>query len=229
MEAIPIKWYVICSLLLYFLSGMSFYLLDMRLGVKFQSWRYKVTHKGPLPAGQEFGFLYNRRYTVKFWWAGILTLFISLGFILVMHTNPVVGVFTWVFDVVMTFLGIVCGPLAYRVWTGRQATLKRMDEIQESIKSGELREDVRQGIHETAEDLKDLGHQAAEAASKKGAELVGAVRGKIDDGVEAVTGRRPVTPPPANPENKPSSPPATPVERPEDLQAMVDNFTRKGK
>jgi len=215
METLSIHTYIICSLLIYFLVGISCYLFDRKVGVGLQKKKYNLMHEVPLAEGEEFGFLFNRKLSVKFAWAGMVAAVTSVMLVVFFETNPVIEVFTWFFDAFMVTAGMLVGPFAWKIVQGREKIIEKIDDVHESIKDGSLQQGVRDGLNEVVGDLKGVG----------GA-VVGGVVGVANDASEAVTGKRRFgkDPVPVNPES--SVPDEDPTE--EELRRHVDKFTKRG-
>jgi hypothetical protein len=223
MEPMSHATYIGLSLLIYFLVGMKIYILDRVWGVKVRTWFYNKSHKEPLAESDCFGFIVNRRSSVRFGWAAFFASTTSLWLVLSMGTNPAIEVITFLFDSTAVFLGILFGPLAFRMWSGRKKTFDRIDAAGEAIKSGKVKDEF--------DDL-------SENLSEKGRGFFFAIRNWFDNKFEPITGERPFGTPaswqmkseeaPRSENLEPETINTTdePEESEEDFQGMIDSVGR---
>lgn len=220
MEEIPLKLYVIYSLVFYWLMGISAYLFDRRFCVHIFRKKYNMTHESELLQGEEYGFIYNRRGRVKIFWAALIAAVTNFLMIIIAHSNPVVEVFTYFFDSILVFLGFLCGPLAYKIAKGKDKALEKLDEIQEDITSGKFQEEIKSGAAEVVRDLRTSG-----------SEVVGSLKdeavGAANVVATAITGRPRFGADAKASETKETKAPEPEEETEEQLREKIEKFTKR--
>lgn len=182
MQQMSMKWYVICSLLVYFVAGMHYYIFDRSVMSKLFAWwdRWTGDPEKPRPAR---GLIFGRSTGSQAMWAAIITFATSIW--LWMHgSNLMVEIWTSIFDTTMVLLGFLVGPFAYRLWGGRNKVIEVADRIQQKAQAGELGNDI-------ADAAKDLSDDVREKVSGLSSAATGAAKDVLDTVTDRVVGKRP--------------------------------------
>lgn len=140
--------YVISWVLVFLLLGAVWYVIDRRLGVKVQRWFYNMTHKDPLPASEERGFIYRRKAKTRFAAATLLASIMGIATLLQGEFNPFLEVMAFILVVPVIMTGFYFGPQVDRFWERKDDILDKVDKIE----SGEI---------SMTKELKEASHKAA--------------------------------------------------------------------
>ncbi len=135
--------YLLSMVILYFLSGAILYNLDIAFGVPVVTWWYNLTHKSPLPDGQEKGFIFRRPTKVKGVWAVLISSAFSIAVMYYSHSvNIVVEVFAWAVQVPCMLFGMhILGRPLGNLWSKREHVYQKLDALEsgETTLSAEAR------------------------------------------------------------------------------------------
>lgn len=101
-----------------------------------------------------------------------------------MGTNPVVEVFSSILDAILVFAGILFGPVAFMIKRGRDKAIDKIDEIHESVKTGELQEELMFGAKEAFQDVEEARNVMTDKVIGAANSLVKKVTGKSRFGKE---------------------------------------------
>lgn len=122
--------YIAFWIILFILLGAFWYVMDRRFGVKWYRRWFNLTHRDPLPAGVEAGFIYNRKSRHKAVMATLLSTVQTVAALFTLESiNLLVELILWIVEVPMTMLGFMIGPWAYRLWKGRDEVFDKLDEF----------------------------------------------------------------------------------------------------
>lgn len=136
-------------IIVFIVYGAFFYFLDRWVGVSIYKWYYDMTHKTPLGADIEKGFLHNQKAKVRFVNACVLALFLSiLNYYCSDKLNPLYAFLSWLIQVPLVFIGLCIGPVLYRLWCKKDKLFKTVDEIE----NGKI--DVTKKIKDVAQSVK---------------------------------------------------------------------------
>ncbi len=135
---LSIPHYVMLWCILFTIIGAVWYNLDRRYGVKLYRWWYDLTHKDPLPEGEQRGFVYNRSTKARFTAAWVVSTVQSVAVILTTPVNPLVELIMWLFEVPVTMLGFYLGPYLYRLWQRSDVVFDAMDRLEHRAESGDI-------------------------------------------------------------------------------------------
>lgn len=194
--------YLLSMVAVFFFWGAVWYNIDMAFGVPVNRWWYNVTHKEPLPAGTERGFLYRRRTKVKAFWA---TLFSTAQTLAVMYysdqINILIELFAWALQVPCMIFGMqILGRPFGRWWSKRDEFFNQLDRLE----AGETT-------------LGDEAHRLATRVAER-------VRSRDKTGEDAATTRQESAPPASAP--VPAAPPEEKTEEPEpDAAELIRKYT----
>lgn len=167
MQDIDPKTYVFLSIMLYILVGISVYIVDRKIGTKFQRRKYNLTHRERLPLDKEFGFIYNRKTGVRICWAAVISTLTNISMVVFAQTNILTEVATWFLDTPAVYIGFLLGPMFYRMYKKRDGLFKQMDEFTDDLESGKVAENLKTGAQEVVEDLKGAASSAGAAVREK--------------------------------------------------------------
>ena len=156
-----ISLYVAFYITVYLLFGAIWYTIDRRycLGI-YRRW-YKLTHKDPLPEGEERGFIYKQPAKTRLTWAAIISTFQSLmELIYGTHLNPLVELFMWFAEVPITMFGFYLGRYVYMWWMRKEAFFETIDRFE----SGEtnVSEKIADAVKEKGLEFRKKGKELKE-------------------------------------------------------------------
>lgn len=170
--------------------GAACYFLDRHLGVPLYRWVYNMTHQHPLAAGEDRGFIYNRRAGVRFAAAVAISAVQSFLAASGRLDNPALQLLSFFLEVPVVMIGFYCGPWLDRFWRDKERIFEHVDRIES-------------GQTTLSDELRGVSHRAA-----------GAVREAL--GLEGNEAQGAVSPAPPQPEQaqetRPDRPPAEPRE-----------------
>lgn len=154
---LTVTQYVVFWAILFTVLGMVWYNFDRRWGVKVYRRWYGLTHKDPLPAGEERGFIYKRSTSAKVTAATVVSTIQSILAVWNSEVNPLVELIMWVAEVPVTLLGFYAGPFAYALWQKKEAVFETIDKVESgevsiAAEAGELAHRFGEGVKDAAVD-----------------------------------------------------------------------------
>lgn len=183
MQEISYKAYIICSLLVYLIAGMNYYIFDRSVVSRIFSWTDRWVGD-PNNPGPKRGLIYGRTIGTQAIWASIITI-VSSVVLWLNGSNLMIEVWTSLFDTTMVLLGFLLGPFAYKIWCGRNVAIGTVDRIHKKAQSGELKKEIIHVAHDVTDGVRDKVSDLADTAGN-------AVKSVIDDVSDKVVGTRPM-------------------------------------
>ena len=158
---------ILVGMLARFFAGVLCYIWDRKTGVKLYRKYYDKSHKDPLPAGTEMGYIYNRSTKMKLKRAAWLSVFVS-GFSLLYGVNFLTEFLHWLSGIVVIFLGFLVG----KFWVHCKGSDKAL-AFAEKIDHADIHpvKDITEGaskiVHNITEKPKEVMHSVVGIFSKK--------------------------------------------------------------
>jgi hypothetical protein len=177
---------LVSGLVLGVIEGAVLYVIDCKVGVRAYRWWYDLTHREPMPADVEQGFILNRKANARFTAATLVALAqngAALGF----GVDPFLAMLTIALEVPVLMAGFYLGPALRRLWQRKDPLLAVVDKIE----SGET----------------SIGAEMKRATTKVADVLRGDEAAALPDVVALEA-----PPPPAEPAVPPPAPEPDPVE-----------------
>lgn len=123
------SWFVVLAF-----AGAGLYVWDRGTGVKVYRWFYDMTHKSPLAADVQRGFIFHRTSQSRFTLAVVIAV-VQSGFALAFEASTVAQeLLSVIIEAPCLMLGFAFGPVLYRLWVRRDDMFETVDQIE----SGEL-------------------------------------------------------------------------------------------
>lgn len=201
-------------------AGTTLYVFDHTVGARLYRWWHNSRNPEALPPGDEHGVLFFER-GMKYRAAAAALVFGLFYAVMFMKGAAGLGDFVNMPAQFIAFCaGILCGPLGYEAWQGRDRLFKKGDQLEADLKAGTI---------DPLALARDTAHKVGAGLSTvvaQGAEGFGQIAGGF------VAGAKPATPPPVAAEPAPPTPeiaPAPSAPAVEDPLERIKRFTQGGE
>lgn len=117
-------------MLAFIVIGAGWYVVDRSIGIGFYRWWYDMTHRDPMPADVNRGFIYNQPAKVRFTAAVAIAVIQSATAVLDGSGDFSIELLSVFLEVPVIMLGFFAGPRVYAIWGDRERLLDRVDELE---------------------------------------------------------------------------------------------------
>jgi hypothetical protein len=120
---------VVSGLVLAAIEGAVLFIVDCKVGVRAYRWWHDLTHREPLPADVEQGFVVNRKANARFTAATLVALAQS-GVGVAFGASPFTAMLTIALQVPVLMAGFYLGPALRRLWRRKDPLLAVVDKLE---------------------------------------------------------------------------------------------------
>ena len=141
-------------MLAFIVIGAGWYVIDRSVGTGFYRWWYGMTHRDPLPADVERGFIYNQPAKIRFPAAILIAVIQSIVSVQDGQSDFSIELLSIFLEVPVIMLGFFIGPKVYNWWVSRDHLLQKVDKIEK----GEI--DLGRKLKEASDRASEMVHGA---------------------------------------------------------------------
>lgn len=120
-----VSWFVVL-----FLFGAGLYVFDRYRGVKVYRWFYDMTHKNPLDAKIDRGFIYNQKNHTRFLFAIAFSVMQSSSALIYEASTFAQEFLSVILEVPCLMLGFYIGPTFFKLWASKEKVFDKVDMIE---------------------------------------------------------------------------------------------------
>ena len=121
---------LLSSLAVGVIGGALLYVIDARMGVRAYRWWYDLTHRDPLPADVERGFILNRKANARFSVAIVVALVQTWIALEMGWLDPFLAMLTVLLEVPVLMGGFYLGPGLRNLWRRKDPLLAVVDQLE---------------------------------------------------------------------------------------------------
>lgn len=211
--------YFVFRIVVAFVLGAGFYIVDRSVGVRLYRLWYNMTHEHRLPDEVVRGFVANRRVKIRVFWAVMLATFVTVLSFFNGPFYPLLEISLWAAAALAALIGVLIGPRLFALWQKRDNAFDAVDKWE-------------RGEVDLSDELKARTAEFGARLSRKEtpSPQTGAAKPPSPDewtsSSEIVSSPLPPAPRPVS--EPPTAPPPDSIET-QDPQQLVDRYLNRGE